>query len=165
MKGMNHLTIRAIYLILAWFIALKSVLLSTSTDKVTLYSSLFLYFLPLLVDYLGFKSYSPKGELVKTIGGWLTLGAVVFTLVGVLGGIPLDIKDGTISGLPLRYIWYGSGIWIILAISDWIISLTPQEVEAQEKIRIMFREMERKSKAETMKKRRNFYQKERGADA
>lgn len=165
MQSMNPLFFRMCYLILAWAAALKPVLLTETPDAVVIFSTLFLFWIPLVIDYFGFNRFTKQGKFLQHLGGFLTVFATLFALVGLLGGVPLDETDGTILMLSLDTIWKLSGIWIILAVVDWIVSITPKEVSGQLAVRKMIRDSEEQAFKETMKKRTTHYnKKERSVD-
>jgi hypothetical protein len=164
MKGMNHLFFRMCYLFIAWIVVLKPVIVTNDINKTAIFSTLFLFLTPLLIDYWGFNPATKQGVYLQLIGGFLTSFAIIFALVGVFNGIPLDQEKGTtIFNMPIKYIWYFSGIWIVLALADWIISITPKEVKAQQEARRILRKSEYLAVRENMKKRTTYYKRrERG---
>ncbi|PGB21671.1 hypothetical protein COM06_30025 [Bacillus toyonensis] len=121
-KGINHYLVRFLYLAMAWFIAIKPVFLSEDTTKITFCSTLFLFFVPLLIDYWGIKINSMGSLILKHVGIYST-GAALFIILLVM----LDLDDSILNmnskelfTIPFYNIWWLLLFWVGLAVADWI---------------------------------------------
>ena len=150
-------------MIMAWKVGLKPILYAEDVNKTVVLTTLFLYFVPLLVDYWGLTTYTQPGKKLKHWAGFFTvlvISILAFVSVGVL---PFSEKKAELIHLPLEYIYYISGIWIMLAIADWCVSISKDEAKAQLQARNTMRQVEKKLQKETMKKRVKHHQNRKGS--
>lgn len=150
MFGINHFFIRFLYLLITWIVALKPLLDSSDLNGINqsaFYAPIFLFFLPLIIDYWGIITGTTIGKVVKGIGMYTTIIAVVFLFIATFSDGSLNIKNGTLFSWKIETYWYILGFWIVLSMIDWIaFSFHPAEVAFQKKIYEVMRKNNNKFK-------------------
>lgn len=166
MTEINHLFWRFVYLGACWWIALKPVLIPSPPGKVDptgILSTMFLFFMPLLIDYWGFITITKLAKRLRKINYIVTISCIIFIGFALLqGGSPLNVTAKTLYGIDLKIIWYGSFIWVVLAFIDWItLSVYPKEAKAQKKLQKVIQKEQNKILKETpLQKRISYYEKQ-----
>ncbi|OVE34187.1 hypothetical protein CCZ20_27880 [Priestia aryabhattai] len=162
MKGINHLFLRLLYLSVCWLVAIKPVLLAKEPDKLAICSTLFLFFVPLFIDYCSFEVNTKKGRFLKYCGAYSSLMGVVFTIVCSYEGIVLHSNEKAFGILKLWLLWRLLSIWVILSFGDWLVlSFDPVELKIQKIVKKKMRKQKEKLLKETpLSKRISYYEKE-----
>ncbi|MCM3224020.1 hypothetical protein M3644_30285 [Bacillus cereus] len=163
MTAINHLFWRFIYLLACWWIGLKPVLFAKEVNKTTILATLFLFLMPLLIDYKGFIVISKLANRIKNTAFIITLLTIILIGLTILdGGSLLNEHEKTLYGINLEIIWYILGIWVIFGINDWIcLTIYPKEAKAQEHIQKNIRKVQDKILQETPLEKRISYHKNR----
>lgn len=119
-KGLNHYLVRFLYLIMAWIIAIKPVFLSDDTTKVSFCSTLFLFFVPLLIDYLGIRVHSKGSSILKHVGIYSTGIAIFLILLVTFDNSILNMNSKELFTISFYNIWWILLFWVGLSLIDWI---------------------------------------------
>lgn len=118
--GFNHFLMRFGYLFLAWLLALQPIFFSNAITKVSFCSTLLLFFVPLVIDYLGFVVYTKWGTFLKMVGAYTTSIAIVFVIAVSYEGISLDLENKMVGIFSFSQVWWGIVFWVGLSCADWI---------------------------------------------
>ncbi|WP_144597392.1 hypothetical protein [Bacillus cereus] len=161
LKGNNHYLIRFIYLLIAWCVAIKPIFLSGETSKVAFCSTLFLFFVPLTIDYLGMTVNTKLGVFLKNVGFYSTLLPVVLILCITFDGLEVDLTSKMFYGISFYVLWWVLFIWIALSFVDWIyFSCSQVEKNVSEEIVSDLREGLRYTIPNPMDDRINYHEKQ-----
>ncbi|MDY7965265.1 hypothetical protein [Bacillus thuringiensis] len=165
LKGNNHYLIRFLYLLIAWCVAIKPIFLSNETSKVAFCSTLFLFFVPLTIDYLGMSVNTNLGVLLKNIGFYSTLLPIVVIICITFEGLEVDLTSKMMYGISFYVIWWGLLTWIALSFIDWIyFSYNPVEKKVSEEIVSEVREGLRYNIPNPMDSRIDYHEKQYEAE-
>lgn len=165
LKGNNHYLIRFLYLLIAWCVAIKPIFLSSETSKVAFCSTLFLFFVPLTIDYLGMSVNTKLGVLLKNIGFYSTLLPIVVIICITFEGLEVDLSSKMMYGISFYVIWLVLLTWIALSFIDWIyFSYNPVEQKVSEEIVSDVREGLRYNIPNPMDSRIDYHEKQYEAE-
>jgi hypothetical protein len=163
MQEINHLFWRFIYLGACWFVALRPVLTSDKVDPQNVLSTLFLFFMPLLIDYWGFLVITKFARTMRRINFYITLGCTIVIGMGTFSGVnPINVDEKKLYGLSLNTLWYLLSLWVFLALIDWItLTVYRKEARAQANVQKAMRKEQSKILKETpLKKRITYHEKD-----
>ncbi|AXK21489.1 hypothetical protein [Bacillus sp. COPE52] len=160
-KGMNHLFIRFLYLGVAWLVALRPIFSLDETTKTAFCATLFLFFVPLIIDYFGFEDNSKTGMYLKMIGGYTSLFALAVVVSVSFDGIGIDMKKKLLMGLSFENIWWFLFFWVALSFVDWIyFSKNPYEKQFTEEVVSDYRKETSYDLSNTIESRTDHHEKQ-----
>ncbi|MEN1939002.1 hypothetical protein AAIE21_26615 [Paenibacillus sp. 102] len=165
LKGNNHYLIRFLYLLIAWCVAIKPIFLSNDTSKVAFCSTLFLFFVPLTIDYLGMTVNTKLGVILKNIGFYSTLLPIVVIICITFDGLEVNLISKMMYGISFYVIWWVLFLWIVLSFVDWIyFSCSSVEKKVSEEIVSDVREGLRYNIPNPMDSRIDYHEKQYEAE-
>ncbi|MDF3555411.1 hypothetical protein [Bacillus cereus] len=165
LKGVNHYFIRFLYLLSAWCIAIKPIFLSDTTTKSTFCSTLFLFFVPLVIDYWGMTVHSRIGNILKHVGVYTTILPIVLVFCINFDGLDINLTTKTMYGISFYGLWWGLFLWVALSFVDWVyFSFNTAEKQVSEEIVSEIRKGLRYNIPNPMESRIDYHEKQYEAE-
>lgn len=138
---------RVCYIVIA-YIVLKATLFDPNLSTTVFYGLLLLFLMPFAFDYAGLSPVTRPGKITKGIGFWASILTISFTLAFMLYNA-ISQKDGLTKGkavnvldfsVPIQAVWIFCGLWLIFAITDWVVYSSGEEKSFREDLRNQERE-------------------------